>query len=65
MIAKAEIGNLWARWVKEGKNLSRIFHECGKNMNTMTCLAGPTTPGLFMCLLVMCTMVEMYGKVLG
>jgi len=34
-------------------------------MNAMPGLARPTTPGLFVCLLVMCTMVGVHGEALG
>ncbi|MDH5563219.1 MAG: hypothetical protein OEY91_06295 [Nitrospirota bacterium] len=34
-------------------------------MNAMPGLAGPTTPGFFVCLLVMCTMVVVHGEALG
>lgn len=34
-------------------------------MKSMSCLAGPTTPGLLVCLLVMRTMVKVHGEVLG
>jgi len=50
--------NLRTMKFEEGENLRRIFYVSGENMNAMSGLAGPITPGLFMCLLVMSPMME-------
>jgi hypothetical protein len=57
--------NLRTIKLEERENLRRILYVYRKHMNAMPGLAGPTTPGLFMCLLVMCTMVGVHGEALG
>ena len=64
-IDEIEKGNLRAVKVEKRENLRGIFYVYRNHMNAIPGLAGPTTPGLFMCLLVMSPMVEVCRNVLG
>jgi len=57
--------SFWTMKVEERENLRGIFYVYRKHMYAMPGLAGPTTPGLFVCLLVMCSMVKVCGNVMG
>lgn len=64
VIDEIETWNRGTRKVQENKNLWRIFYKRRENMQSLSCLARPTTPILLMSLLIMPSMSHVYRNIL-